>query len=226
MLLARPALLAMGFALALPTLAAADTYTLANFSGAINGGNANVKAPFSGNGFTQGMAFSGSFVFDNNLIPGPASGLQNVFDQSFPDIANIPAAAQFTLNFGPLTFTEADNDNNQIPFGIQFSNGHFNGFEFIHDFTFNANPYELRIDGSVLHVVAIVNGFPTFSNLINAHINIGDANVTGQAPFSPTVPPPPPPPPGVPEPASWALMILGFGAVGGLMRRRQAKALA
>lgn len=29
---------------------------------------------------------------------------------------------------------------------------------------------------------------------------------------------------GVPEPATWALMILGFGAVGGAMRRRQAKA--
>ena len=29
---------------------------------------------------------------------------------------------------------------------------------------------------------------------------------------------------GVPEPATWALMILGFGAVGGAMRRRQAVA--
>ena len=29
-----------------------------------------------------------------------------------------------------------------------------------------------------------------------------------------------PPPPGVPEPASWAMMIAGFGMVGGTMRRR------
>lgn len=31
---------------------------------------------------------------------------------------------------------------------------------------------------------------------------------------------PPPPPSGVPEPASWALMITGFGMAGGMMRRR------
>ena len=32
---------------------------------------------------------------------------------------------------------------------------------------------------------------------------------------------PPPPPNGVPEPTTWALMILGFGAVGGALRRRK-----
>jgi hypothetical protein len=220
----RAALFVLGLALAGPTMASADTYTQANFSGAINGGNANVKAPFTGNGFTQSMPFSGSFLFDNNLIPGPASGAVNVFDQSFPDIALIPAGVQFTLNFGPLSFTEADNDNSQIPFGIQYSNGHFNGFEFVHDFTFNANPYELRIDGPSLYVVAIVNGFPTFSHLINAHIDIGDGNVTGGAPYIP--PGPGGGNGGVPEPASWALMILGFGATGAMLRRRQSKALA
>ena len=34
----------------------------------------------------------------------------------------------------------------------------------------------------------------------------------------------PPPPPAVPEPATWAMMILGFGMVGGFMRRRQRQA--
>jgi hypothetical protein len=217
MLIDRTFLIALGLALAAPAVAAADTYSLASFSGAINGGNANVKAPFSGNGFTQSMPFSGSFVFDNSLIPGPASGFVNVFDQSFPDIALIPGALQFTLNFGPLTFTEADNDNSQIPFGIQYNNGHFNGFEFVTDFTFQSNPYQLRIDGSVLHVVAIVGGFPTFTNLINAHINVGDAALTGVTPFIP----PGPGGGGVPEPAAWALLIAGFGGVGAMLRRRR-----
>jgi PEP-CTERM motif len=34
-------------------------------------------------------------------------------------------------------------------------------------------------------------------------------------------PPPPPPPPAVPEPGTWATMLLGFGMVGLLMRRRR-----
>lgn len=33
--------------------------------------------------------------------------------------------------------------------------------------------------------------------------------------------PPPPPPPPIPEPATWAMMLAGFGAVGYSMRRRQ-----
>lgn len=32
----------------------------------------------------------------------------------------------------------------------------------------------------------------------------------------------PPPPPPVPEPGTWAMMLLGFGAVGGALRRRRA----
>jgi hypothetical protein len=32
--------------------------------------------------------------------------------------------------------------------------------------------------------------------------------------------------PAVPEPASWALMLLGFGAIGAAMRRRRGLALA
>lgn len=43
------------------------------------------------------------------------------------------------------------------------------------------------------------------------------------------VPPPPPPPPAVPEPATWATMLLGFAAIGSVFRRRRmaiAQALA
>jgi hypothetical protein len=36
----------------------------------------------------------------------------------------------------------------------------------------------------------------------------------------------PPPTPGVPEPASWALMLLGFGAIGATLRSRRGSTLA
>ena len=39
-------------------------------------------------------------------------------------------------------------------------------------------------------------------------------------------PPPPPPPSAVPEPATWLLMIVGFGVIGGAMRRKKAALLA
>jgi len=39
-----------------PNVAEAATYFQASFSGAINPGSANVRAPFNTNGFTQGQA--------------------------------------------------------------------------------------------------------------------------------------------------------------------------
>jgi hypothetical protein len=74
----------------------------ANFSGSINPGNANVKAPFSGNGFAQGDPISGSFVFDSSLIP--ANGTVNVFYPAFPDIAAIAPATAFNLTLDGLSF--------------------------------------------------------------------------------------------------------------------------
>jgi len=50
-----------------------------------------------------------------------------------------------------------------------------------------------------------------------------------QRPSAPATPPAPPLPGGgvgaVPEPGVWALMILGFGAVGAMLRRRRGRTL-
>lgn len=44
----------------------------------------------------------------------------------------------------------------------------------------------------------------------------GLLNITGTVDL-----PPPPPAPGVPEPAAWAMMVVGFGAAGAAVRRRR-----
>jgi hypothetical protein len=49
----------------------------------------------------------------------------------------------------------------------------------------------------------------------------GGGIVIGGGGGGPNPPPPPPPPPGVPEPQNWALMILGFGTIGTVWRRRR-----
>lgn len=207
-------------ALILSVPAAADTYTRADFSGAINPGNANVKAPFSGNGFTQSQPFSGSFVFDDQLIPG--AGTINVPFGSFPDIAQIPAGDAFSLSFGPLDFTLADNIDALIAPQIQYKNGEFNGFVFVADFLFQNNWYQFNLNGPAITVRLLdgianafdPHGFPTGSSLINAHIDIGNANLTNLRPYVIGG--------AVPEPAAWALMIAGFGLAGAALRRRGA----
>jgi hypothetical protein len=189
----------------------ADTYTKANFSAGIFGGNANVSSPFSTNGFFQGQTFTGSFVSDNQLVPAGGTGFVNVFASSYPDVANISAADLFTFNFGSLTFTATDP---QL-FAVQYNNGAFNGFFYQNDFAFQGGNYRLGIQGGSLSVYALANGNITGSSLVNGYVNIGNSSVTGATPFTPTVVTAP-----VPEPATWMMMIAGFGLTGAAMRRR------
>jgi hypothetical protein len=203
---------AVALATACSTPAFADIYTQANFSGGTFGGGANVKSPFSGNGFFPGQTFSGTFVYDNNLIPAAGSGYVNVSPSSFPDAASIPASAQFTFNFGSLTFTPTGADL----FAIQYNNGAFNGFAYIDTFSFQGGTYQLNIQGGTLSVYEVVGGQPTFNSLVNGYINIGNAALTGKTAYTPGGATP-----AVPEPATWAMMLVGFGAIGGAMRRQR-----
>jgi hypothetical protein len=203
----------LGLFLAGPALA--DTYTKANFSAGIFGGNANVSSPFSGNGFSQGQTFTGNFVYDNQLIPANGTGVVNVFASGFPDIANIAPLDLFKLNFGPLTFSAADADE---PFAIQYNNGNFNGFFYVNNFVFQGGDYQLAISGGSLSVYALSGGNPTGPSLMNGYVNIGNSAVTGGAPYVPVVNVP-----GVPETGTWIMMIAGFGLAGCVLRRQKVR---
>jgi len=75
------------------------------------------------------------------------------------------------------------------------------------------------------------NGFEGtgFFKVTSANLDLFTLNLQGGSSAvlysteAPYIPPPPPPPAAVPEPATWAMMITGFGLVGGALRRRQPK---
>ena len=201
-------LFALAATVATPAMAA--NYIQANFSGQL-ASNANVKAPFNGAGFTGGQSVTGSFVFDADLIPNTPFPGSNLFFNNFADIADIPAADAFTINFGPYVFTLADNLDAQRLAGIQYVNGQFNGFVFLTDFLFQNQWYRFRTEGATFNVRKLTgqNGNITGGNLITGTLNLG---LTDQTPYVIETP-------AVPEPATWAMMIAGFGAVGFAMRR-------
>ncbi|HEY2710130.1 MAG TPA: PEP-CTERM sorting domain-containing protein [Caulobacteraceae bacterium] len=212
--------------MAVPTIAAADTYTQATFSGGVFPGNANVQPPFAGNGFNQGDPISGSFVFDNDLVPPAGSGFFNVYASSFPDVSNIPNANLFSVSLDTLSFDAGGNLNSQLPStGAQYNNGQFNGLEFITDFAFQGNSYQFRIDGPNVSVLPVDSfGNPTsFQPLISGYINLGNSSLTNETAFTPVAAPPPP---GAPEPTSWALLLLGVFATGSALRGRRHRAVA
>jgi hypothetical protein len=197
--------------IAAPTLTRADTYTQVNFSGSIAPGNANVQPPFSGNGFNQGDTFSGTFVFDNQLVPGAGSGFDNVDFSDFPAIAQIPAATAFSFNLDGLAFN-LSNEFTGDAAAIQYNNGAFNGFSFLSDFSFQSNEYQLLISGgsfSVVQVDANGNPIPLGPNYINGFINIGNSALTGAQAYIPPAPVPLPPSLGMLGASLAGLLLIG-----------------
>lgn len=184
----------------------ADTYTKANFSAGIFGGNANVRDPLR-DPFFPSDTFAGSFVYDNNLVPASGSGFVNVLMSGFPDSANIPAADAFKFTFGSYVFTLA---NDPLAM-IQYNNGKFNGFVYNTTFNFEGTNYLFSLNGGTLKVVSEADPFG--QPYINGYVNIGNQSLTGATTYVPTADPG-----AVPEPAMWAMMLLGFGLVGGAMR--------
>lgn len=72
-------------------------------------------------------------------------------------------------------------------------------------------------------ILAFTGGDPGTVTLSNATVRYQSTGLDGQgsAIGTPTNPPPP-----VPEPATWAMMLLGFGAVGYSLRRRRRSDIA
>lgn len=202
-----------------PRTTLADTFTDVQFTGAIFGGNANAQPPFSTAGFSgvPGDPITGSFVFDNNLVPGTGTGPTSVpipSGLSFPvpsfDLT-ITAANSATLNFNLAN--ELSSAQGGLDAQIQYNNGHFAGFAYFSDFAFAGNEYQFSIQGGIISIFKLLSsGATTGGSLLNAFINIGDSALTGATPVAP-IP--------TPLPSSLGLFCAAFAGVALIWRRQR-----
>ena len=85
----------------------------------------------------------------------------------------------------------------------------------------NIHPTAIVDDGALIgegtriwHFSHVQSGAKIGKNCtLGQNVYVGDGAVIGDTPI---------PNPGVPEPATWAMLIAGFGLVGATMRRRRA----
>ncbi len=192
--------------------ASAASFVQATFSGGIFSSAPSVKAPFTSI-LSPSDAIGGSFVFQTDLVPGNPSPAQNV--STAPYASLIPASALFSINLGSLTLTAANITSGETLQIKYWANGVFGGFAAPVDFNYSGSDYRLDMQGSVFSVVKLVNGAPEplGSPFVSGYFNSGFTNATAYTP--PVVGG------AVPEPATWAMMLLGFGAIGFGMRRRR-----
>jgi hypothetical protein len=189
----------------------ADTYYTATFSGGVQWSTIHCIFDWINNS----TGVSGNFVYDAALIPGPGTGLVNVFFDNtsaggFPDVQTIPAGTLFSIHLGaaPLTFTFSDANLETFPpyhdAAIQYQNGNFNGFFFVSDFQYNGSSYRFDDEGRIWGIYLLVSGVPsTEFEYAYGYIN---GSITTTGPYTP-------PSPAVPLPATILLLgpaLLGF----------------
>ncbi|MEW5688247.1 MAG: choice-of-anchor A family protein [Pseudomonadota bacterium] len=144
--------------------------------------------------------------------------------------AMLSQASWFSVNIasGSQVLINVTGDNVKLTGGLSFGNASNILWNFVDANNIKAS--NVSIGGSVLAPDAMFHGGGgTISgNLIaggfNGAMSFGDAGYAGSF-LTPPPPRPTVPTPGtafaVPEPGVWALMILGFGAVGAQLRRRR-----
>ncbi len=184
----------------------ADTYHQVSFTG-------NVSTTNGFGGLVWGPTITGSFVYDDNLIPAAGSGFVNVPFSSFPDIAIIPDATAFNMTLSPaISFTLSDAlffFPTQEAF-IQYNNGVFVGFAYFAQFDYNGSTYEFDDQGSSWSIYAAPGGVRNLSQkkASGRNFTLGTPEVYVPAQ-----------PPQVPEPSSFAIFGSGLATLAAIRRK-------
>lgn len=186
------------------TSPASAALVVADFTGGVQ--FPNVASPFLGISSCCGAngQVAGSIVYDDAAPIGP--GLFNlVVPIGTPDGLQISVGSQLSFDLGDLQ-----------PGGVaalQFNNGVFAGIVFTADFTANGQNYTFASQGGTWSIISPT----TFQTFASGFYNNGRQGLTNIRPYAT---------PGIPEPATWALMIGGLGCVGGALRQRKRAALS
>lgn len=196
---------AVGFTAPASAAPIVGSFSLASFGGSyVNGTAANATGLDFGTAF--GSAGNG-FGTNGTALVGNATGSFTGLDGTFASIADISLDA-FANSFTTNPFISFGAVN---PITVSFSNAAFTR--------------------SSLGTSVTISGIATFFNGIAADTNTGDFTLAvssqGGSPsasnFTFTGNASAPAVAAVPEPATWALMLVGFGGIGFAMRRRKSK---
>jgi len=148
---------------------------------------------------TQNLVITGSTGFYNGTVTCAA----DITRCSFSTLYNFAAPAGFAIQSADITttFTTPNQD-------IDFTSVLLNGTAFALTTDLNG-----RTDrGSVFNQPLLANNTLQVNGLAGTAADGASAAFSGTLSFA-----------AVPEPATWAMMLVGFGAVGFGMRRRQAR---
>jgi hypothetical protein len=148
------------------------------------------------------MAAPASAATYNNFNPATGTGTYGndaVSTSPFSDLFTFVVNKTSTLSSSILSSKSGRNDINFSLVQLTGPNGFSADYDKISEGVFEFRTYGPNIIQAGTYTLS-VKGTST-----------GTASYTGDFTLA-----------GVPEPATWGLMILGFGAVGGAMRRRQA----